>query len=144
MGYKEAIEAAGAKVVAFKEFGSYQGTFFARIEKDGETLFVEGSYGSCSGCDSYQAEFDYSFNRENGKHLHNGKETDYYSPDYSGFIDGCEACQRFKTKLAAFGQSYVDSATPLDPILTQYRNKVAKEYAWADDKEILLWLEQQK
>lgn len=57
MGYTEALEATGAKVKEYKEFGSYQGTWIAIIE-DGR--FIEGSYGSCSGCDSFQAEFGYS------------------------------------------------------------------------------------
>jgi len=60
MGYSEALEKAGCKIIDFEEFGSYQGTWLALVEYERETGIVEGSYGSCSGCDAFQAEFDYS------------------------------------------------------------------------------------
>lgn len=54
MAYKEALEANGLEIIEFKEFGSYQGTWIA---KTSEGKFIEGSYGSCSGCDAFEAEF---------------------------------------------------------------------------------------
>ncbi len=45
MGYREALEAAGCEVHDFKEFGSYQGTWLAHVTHDGQTGFIEGSYG---------------------------------------------------------------------------------------------------
>lgn len=57
MGYREAFEAAGAEVLLYKEFGSYQGDFYAKIRFNGEIGWVHGSYGSCSGCDAFEAEF---------------------------------------------------------------------------------------
>ena len=77
MSYQQALEAAGATVSAFIEAGDYQGTWFARIGPD---QWVTGSYGSCSGCDAFQAEFDCC--REE-------------LPDY-------------QSRLAAFGQQYLD------------------------------------
>lgn len=56
MGYESALIAAGADIKVFKEFGSYQGDWFA-ILNNGNV--VHGAYGSCSGCDAFQAEFDY-------------------------------------------------------------------------------------
>ncbi len=58
MGYKEALEAAGCKVLAFEEFGSWQGTWLAFVEYNGEKGIVEGAFGSCSYCDAFEAEFD--------------------------------------------------------------------------------------
>lgn len=46
---------AVTKVRAFKDFGSYQGDWLAYLENGS---WVRGSYGSCSHCDAYQAEFD--------------------------------------------------------------------------------------
>ena len=60
MSYQRALEAAGARIIAFEEFGSYQGTWVARVEYGGETGWVIGSYGSCSGCDAFEAEFGWS------------------------------------------------------------------------------------
>jgi len=55
--YQRAMEAAGAKVPAFSEFGSYQGDWWAYVIHDGKMGYVHGSYGSCSGCDAFQSEF---------------------------------------------------------------------------------------
>lgn len=60
MAYQEALEAAGATVHVFKEFGSYQGEWWALVTcADGRKGWVNGSYGSCSGCDAFDAEFGY-------------------------------------------------------------------------------------
>lgn len=57
MGYKESLEAAGAKVIDFQDFGDYQGTWLAAVKYKNKLLIIEGSYGSCSGCDSFQGAF---------------------------------------------------------------------------------------
>ena len=57
MSYQQAIEAAGCDVIEFKEFGSYQGEWLALVIHDGEVGIIEGSYGSCPGCDAFEAEF---------------------------------------------------------------------------------------
>lgn len=60
MGYELALKAAGAIVHEFKMFGGYQGTWAAIVEYKGKMLIVIGDYGSCSGCDPYEARFGYS------------------------------------------------------------------------------------
>lgn len=42
----------------YHEFGSYQGEWVL-ISKNGEYYIYKGSYGSCSGCDHYEAEMSY-------------------------------------------------------------------------------------
>ena len=59
MSYKEALEAAGATVMAFAEFGSYQGEWYAMVKFKGTVGWVSGSYGSCSGCDAFESAFGY-------------------------------------------------------------------------------------
>lgn len=59
MGYREALEAAGATVLEFEEFGSYQGDWLALVEFKGQCGFVKGAYGSCSGCDAFEDEIGY-------------------------------------------------------------------------------------
>jgi len=51
------MEAAGAVVEIFEEFGSYQGEWWAKVSYGGKIGWVNGSYGSCSGCDAFEAEF---------------------------------------------------------------------------------------
>lgn len=60
-GYRKALECAGAKVLDKEEFGSYQGEWWAQIQlPDGSVFFVNGHYGSCSGCDAFEGEFGWS------------------------------------------------------------------------------------
>ena len=59
MGYEQAIEKAGATVHCFEHFGSYQGEWWAKVTNQGKTGWISGYYGSCSGCDAYEAEFGY-------------------------------------------------------------------------------------
>lgn len=56
--YVAALWAAGVKVLDYERFGSYQGDWFAHIEfPNGERYFIHSYFGSCSGCDSFEAEF---------------------------------------------------------------------------------------
>lgn len=57
MGYRAAIEAAGAEVLDELSIGSYQGTYLFYVNYNGQKGVVEAWYGSCTHCDSYQAEF---------------------------------------------------------------------------------------
>lgn len=81
MGYKEALVAAGATVTDFASFGSWQGDWFAVCEVAGERRLVHGWFGSCTGCDAFEAEF--------------------------GLSD--EETAGFAAKLAAFGKRYLDN-----------------------------------
>jgi len=69
MGYRTAMEAAGATVLAYESFGSYQGDWFALVVYGGKTFWVHGSYGSCSGCDAFCAEFDFGVMTTAAKHI---------------------------------------------------------------------------
>jgi hypothetical protein len=111
MGYQQALEAAGAKIRAFKEFGSYQGDWFAITEDD---YVIQGSYGSCSGCDAFEAEFGYD--------SHNLTDKQYQS------------------KLASFGQEYLMNPEHLNITITRYTVKSEDEYWGAEDREIRDWL----
>jgi|SRR6185312_9890568 len=64
MSYQEALEAAGAKIIKFESFGSYQGDWFCLCEYKGKIGWVSGSFGSCSGCDAFEAEFGWNDNEQ--------------------------------------------------------------------------------
>jgi len=101
MSYQLAMEAAGAQVHEFKEFGSYQGEWWAKVTYKDQMGWVNGSYGSCSGCDAFQAEFDFEH--------HECQGDDYYSPIWSNdFREGCKACQAIKVRFIAFGEKYLE------------------------------------
>ncbi len=99
MSYKRAMEMAGAKILAFEEFGSYQGDWWAKVEYDGEQGWVNGSYGSCSGCDAFYSEFSYSFHEFNGK---------YHDIDDEEFFNPCPECEKIKIRMIEFGKKYLD------------------------------------
>lgn len=105
-GYVAALEAAGAKVLAFQEFGDYQGTWIAITDRG----VFSGSYGSCSGCDAFEAEFGYE---------------DYDKPDY-------------QERLAAFGQTYLDSPVDLAKLLED----AVTNSEWDDNAEMVHWLKE--
>lgn len=54
MGYNECIEAAGVKVIAYREDNDYQGRWIAYTERG----FYTGYFGSCSYCDKRQGEHE--------------------------------------------------------------------------------------
>lgn len=133
MGYQSSLEANGIVIKEFKEFGDYQGNWFA-VTEDGNV--ISGSYGSCSGCDAFQAEIDYG---SGGSSESNGK---YYDGNYNECSK--EEYERlqidYNERLKKFGQSYIDSAETIEEIIKRYEIKCAEEYAWEDDKEVLEWL----
>lgn len=130
MAYQEALEAAGAKIVAFEQFGSYQGDWWALVNTpDGRWGWINGSYGSCSGCDAFEAEFgwggqQYCTRHEYGRNILLGEE--------------CEDCTKaaldHTEKLAAFGMEY------LDGVMTQEEAEIqaGRNLEWDSDAQEML------
>jgi hypothetical protein len=97
--YEGALQAAGAEVLAFERFGSYQGDWWAKVRHKDTVGWINGSFGSCSGCDAIEAEF--------------GSEQDKceehkWEPDSPACADCDAAKAAFTTKYAAFGANYLD------------------------------------
>ncbi len=91
-GYDAALTAAGVAVVASQSFGSYQGDWWAQVRfTNGEEYFVTGSFGSCSYCDAFEAEFDYGASEQ---------------PDYLH-------------RLAAFGRNYLECCYTLEQAIAK-------------------------
>ncbi len=116
MGYSEAMELAGAKVLAYQEFGSYQGDWYAKVSFSGQEFWVHGSFGSCSGCDAFQGEFGYG-----------QEKCEEHRYDYTDHRE-CTACastkQAYDRRLAEFGLSYLQSGdmTDAEAIVEATRN----------------------
>lgn len=102
MSYAQAMEAAGATVLAFEQFGCYQGDWFALVDYNGERGWVQGGYGSCSGCDAFEAEFGWYEDRCKD-HTYSGTDAE---------IAACSACAAaqadYARRLADFGRTYLD------------------------------------
>lgn len=133
--YEGALEAAGAVVHAFQEFGSYQGDWWARVTYEGVTGWVRGCYGSCSGCDSLQSEFDYdnepaeTFEIWAERLCWRDEPQERITPEIYA-----EAVSAFRDRYAAFGRGY------LDDILTQEQAEAqARESAdWDSEGDRIL------
>lgn len=104
MSYMDALEAAGAKVIRYEYFGDYQGTILAEVEYDGRRGYVDISYGSCSGCDSYQA-FEDDFDWDIG-------------PD--------------EEALAEFGRRYLEDIESADKLIEQFAKRLDWDYEAED------------
>lgn len=107
-GYNRALVAAGCTVIDFEVFGSYQGEWLAQVVMpSGDVRFIKGYYGSCSGCDAFEAEFGFDSHYVED---HDGKST--YHSDYQDAFPykGCEKCDAWWAKLKKFGEGYLDDA----------------------------------
>lgn len=106
MNYQLTLEKAGAEVLLFQEFGSYQGDWWAKVIFNDQTGWVNGAFGSCSHCDSFQQAFDGT-----GPEEWNGK---YYPTDRTYDEDAAISKEEYEIKvneynqkLADFGRSYL-------------------------------------
>ena len=91
--YQQSLEAAGARVLAFQEFGDWQGSWVALVEYQGQRGWVQGSYGSCDYCDAFQSEFDW--------------DSDF-------------ACEDVQQRLVQFGRNYLDDLQTTEQLLRHY------------------------
>lgn len=133
MSYQDALEAAGAEVLLWHEFGSYQGDWWSKVKIDDKQAWVSGSYGSCSGCDSFQAEFGYQ----------DGQCEDHvYGSDSH---PECEACQLrakdYHDRLESFGNDYLQNSMTQE----QAEAEASKNIEWDVEAESMLqWLKDNK
>lgn len=131
MGYREAIESTGAKVLAYEKFGTYDGEWLAQIEVDGEIKYIRDYFGECSSTDAFEADF--------GSESHECGDDIYYDPFYNndGFRENCEKCQNLKKRFIKFGQDYVENAMSFDECM----KIVSKNFDWdMEAKEMVDWL----
>lgn len=61
--YTVVAEARGQRVLWFRRFGSYQGEWLLFARDDEHYFIYKDWYGSCSGCDSLEAEFGWGEKR---------------------------------------------------------------------------------
>lgn len=128
MSYETALEAAGAKILQFKEFGSYRGDWYALVEYNGERGWLAGNYGSCSACDSFQAEFGWDYDEYCDEHRYSHVPT-------------CSACvakkETLRKRLADFGKTYLDGFCDVDLLLKNLDNSGE----WDEEsKEAAAWI----
>lgn len=128
MSYEDALEATGAKIISFKAFGSYQGEWFALVEYEGKRGWISGGYGSCTGCDAFEAEFGFG----SKMNVLAVGEKDW---DGECYRDATQAdVDDYKARLSAFGKGY------LTHIMSQKEaeDEAAKDLSWDADAEAMV------
>ena len=130
--YCQALIFAGAEVLAFKTFGSYQGDWIAKIKLNGEILWIHDYYGSCSGCDAFQSEVDIEW------HQHEDGKTVW---GIDGFKEDCEACQKMKTQYADFGKKYFEDTVSYEKLLENVGKNIEWDY---EAQEMVDWVKNNK
>lgn len=122
--YKEAMEKAGAEVELFEEFGDYQGSWWAKVSYKGKAGWVNGSFGSCSGCDAFLGEFDYEG--------YKCEEHRYESDEKSSNCDDCKKKKsEYDERLAEFGKGYLDEILTKDEAI----KKASENIEWDMDAQ---------
>lgn len=92
---------AGAEIHAFQCFGSYQGDWWAKVTYEGLTFWLHGYYGSCSGCDAFQAAFGWNEPRcEKHKYKH--------AEDVVQCVDCANAMLKRRQDYIEFGKRELD------------------------------------
>jgi hypothetical protein len=97
MSYESALEAAGAVILEYRSFGSYQGEWVALVEYKGERGWVQGSFGSCDHCDAFEAEFGWGFEE-----------------------DGVETREQYQARLVSFGESYLGGLETTEQVVEYF------------------------
>ena len=124
MGYEEALKEAGADVVSFKAFGGWQGDWWAHVYWKGDEGYIHGWYGSCSGCDAFQAEFGCIECDSAWDENHNKEE--------------CIYCKSYKRKLKDFGKGYLENSFYLKDEAIKL---ASKDINWDPGaEEAILWI----
>lgn len=146
MDYDYTLEKAGAEVLAYESFGDYQGTWLAFVNYNGQKGIVEGSYGSCSVCDSLQAEFGYSDEEiieRDGKYY---EGNNYWDSEAEITKERAEELNKsFNQKICEFGSGYLHDIQDLNIIETRLKvinDNLAKDedaYFDREEKEYLEW-----
>ena len=112
--YEGALKAAGGIVLEFAQFGSFQGDWFALVKVNNNRILVGGSYGSCSGCDALQSEFDY----------------DYDAPD-------------FPLKYSEFGKRYLENPLDVDLNINKFTEQMEWDQEAEDVLKFLIEVKKQ-
>lgn len=111
MSYRQSLEAAGARVLAFEYFGDWQGSWIALADYNGEQIWIQGSFGSCTHCDAFEAEF--------------------------GLTDIDEQSEDYNLRLADFGRSYLESPIQFDNLLRRYLADSEWDF---EAQDIVFWI----
>lgn len=99
--YANALRVAGAEVHAMHFDGDWQGQWLARVTlPDGRTGWILDYFGSCSGCDAFEAEFGWDY------HVHESHDGDGRVLLASGDAEACEKCRELQERLRKFGARY--------------------------------------
>jgi len=129
MNYHSLLELCGAKVIAFETFGDYQGTWIAKVKYNDKIGYVEGSYGSCSGCDSLQ---DILMN-----HNSTGDTYHWFEPENTN----CNSCVEIEQLLKNMSIVYLEG---LEDFQTTISRHIENSEWDLESENIVKWMHEQQ
>lgn len=138
MGYIESLEAAGAVVLDSEFESDYQGAWAALVEYKGQVGFTGGYFGSCSGCDAFEAELGYDYHECKDAE---GNAIGERWGEKAG-PDKCAECADYLRRLEEFGQSYLDDLKTVEQVRADQEYCVANpdEYTSREDTQAFIIL----
>jgi hypothetical protein len=143
MGYSYALRTAGADVVDFKTIGSYQGTWGAIVDFQGQRSLVTGYFGSCSVCDAYESQFGHMEDDP----VHDQDDDKYYA-DWTRQEEITKETydviiERGKKELADFGMSYLRHPMTKEDVIKRieyYDTNDTGEWSFdSEERELYDW-----
>jgi hypothetical protein len=135
--YEIVAWARGQEPLLFEQFGSYQGEWLLLSYKDGEYQIYKDYYGSCSGCDSWEAWDGHDMRDDDYNLIPPTREKAMeFAKDYKSFIEIPAATA---AKLAKNG-TFI-KVLPAN-IRDSYGMEDANIDAWAKDAELIIKLKE--
>lgn len=138
MSYEQALTAAGATVHASEHFGSYQGEALADLTYEGRRGILSFGFGSCSGCDSWEAFEGYGDNESCPDHKY----------EYNSSVtDRCVLCgvakALWQSRVADFGRDMLNGVMFTTAELARYREQLVEQTEWDHDAQAQLrWFDE--
>lgn len=120
--YEDIIRRIYDEVLFYKEYGSYQGDWLAKVKKGDEEFWLWGWYGSCSGCDWFQGEANYP------------QYWDFEDSDFDCFFEKVK--KETKRLIKLFVDDYDANKFTKEELMTYLENTL-KEWDDDDQREML-------
>ncbi len=122
ISYETLLETPDSHVLAFKEFGYYQGTWIAKVRYKDKIIWIKDYYGSCSGCDTLE----------------------HIKMSYCSFPENKEALQeklRITNVLAEMAKDYLENGITFEELEAELAKDMKED---SDTQEAMKFIQEKK
>lgn len=133
--YADCLRLAGAEILAYETFGSYQGDWIAKVRYSGQVYWIRGYYGSCTHCDGLKAELNFDYHYCENDSVFRDELSEYMEN-----VEFCEECAKVLTKARILGESYLENDNfSYQELLKKFEEDSEWDY---DAREVVRWLKE--